>query len=107
RTGLQPGGLRPGAHRGGHRPLRNPPDDEGDDAPEILVFQLFGMTEAAGYVSFTRRSMAEDLRLKTNGLPVAGCEVRIAREEDDQVLPVGEEGEIQFRGPNAFHSYYK
>ena len=75
--------------------------------PKILVFQLFGMTEAAGYVSFTRRSMAEDLRLKTNGLPVAGCEVRIAREEDDQVLPVGEEGEIQFRGPNAFHSYYK
>ena len=75
--------------------------------PQVMVFQLFGLTEAAGYVSFTRRTMPEDLRLKTNGLPNVGCEVRIAREEDNQVLPVGEEGEIQFRGANAFHSYYK
>lgn len=74
---------------------------------DIPVFQLFGMTEAAGYVSFTRSDMAEEQRLKTNGMPIEGCEVRIAREEDDLVLAVGEEGEIQFRGPNAFHSYYK
>lgn len=73
----------------------------------ILSLQLFGMSEACGYVSFTRPEADEAHRLKTNGTPIAGVQVRIVDPEDGRVLPAGAQGEIQFRGPNSFHSYYK
>jgi acyl-CoA synthetase (AMP-forming)/AMP-acid ligase II len=73
----------------------------------ILTLQLFGMSEASGYVSFTRADADENHRLKTNGTPIAGVEVRIVDPQDGRVLPPGAQGEIQFRGPNTFHSYYQ
>jgi len=73
----------------------------------ILTMQLFGMSEASGYVSFTRGDADEQHRLMTNGTPIEDVEVRIVSSEDGSVLPAGEQGEIQFRGPNSFHSYYK
>jgi acyl-CoA synthetase (AMP-forming)/AMP-acid ligase II len=74
--------------------------------PGILNLQLFGMSEASGYVTFTRASADEEHRLRTNGTPIDGVEVRIV-EESGSIAPVGGQGEIQFRGPNSFHSYYK
>ncbi len=74
--------------------------------PDILTLQLFGMTEACGYVSFTRADAIEEKRLRTNGTPIEGVEVRII-DEAGNVAPPGGQGEIQFRGPNSFHSYYK
>ncbi|WP_129774631.1 class I adenylate-forming enzyme family protein [Peristeroidobacter soli] len=74
--------------------------------PGILTLQLFGMTEACGYVSFTRADAVEEKRLRTNGTPIEGVEVRII-DEAGNVAPAGGQGEIQFRGPNSFHSYYK
>lgn len=73
----------------------------------ITVFQLFGMTEAAGYVCFTPGAMPEEQRLRCSGMPVDGCEVRVVNENDNTPIPLGEDGEIQFRGANRFHSYYK
>ncbi|CAN5364410.1 class I adenylate-forming enzyme family protein [soil metagenome] len=73
----------------------------------IAVHQNFGMTEGAGMVTMTRPSMPEDERLLANGMALPGCEVRIADAESDGSLPDGQEGEIQFRGPNAFRDYYK
>jgi acyl-CoA synthetase (AMP-forming)/AMP-acid ligase II len=74
--------------------------------PGILTLQLFGMSEASGYVSFTRADADEEKRLRTNGTPIDGVEVRII-DESGNVAPAGVQGEIQFRGPNSFHSYYK
>ncbi|HEY5757158.1 MAG TPA: AMP-binding protein, partial [Steroidobacter sp.] len=74
--------------------------------PGILTLQLFGMTEACGYVSFTRADAAEEKRLRTNGTPIDDVEVRIV-DEAGNVASAGGQGEIQFRGPNSFHSYYK
>jgi acyl-CoA synthetase (AMP-forming)/AMP-acid ligase II len=74
--------------------------------PGILTLQLFGMSEASGYVSFTRPDASEEKRLRTNGTPIEGVEVRIIDEAGNVAAP-GVQGEIQFRGPNAFHSYYK
>jgi acyl-CoA synthetase (AMP-forming)/AMP-acid ligase II len=74
--------------------------------PGILTLQLFGMTEACGYVSFTRADAPEEKRLRTNGTPIDGVEVRIIDEAGHVAAPGGQ-GEIQFRGPNSFHSYYK
>lgn len=73
----------------------------------VIAHQNFGMTEGAGMVTVTRPDMPDAVRLQANGRALDGCEVRIARLEDDTPLPAGEEGEIQFRGPDAFHSYYK
>lgn len=73
----------------------------------ITVFQLFGMTEAAGYVCFTPSAMPEAQRLRSSGMPIDGCEVRVVNETDNTPIPLGEDGEIQFRGANRFHSYYK
>jgi malonyl-CoA/methylmalonyl-CoA synthetase len=41
------------------------------------------------------------------GLPLSGVEVRIVHPENDQVLPDGEVGEVQLRGPNIFKGYWR
>ncbi|HVW67965.1 MAG TPA: class I adenylate-forming enzyme family protein, partial [Steroidobacteraceae bacterium] len=73
----------------------------------VLILQLFGMSEAGGYVTFTFPERSESHRLKTNGTPIEGVEIRIVDPETCAVLPTGRQGEIQFRGPNSFHSYYE
>lgn len=73
----------------------------------ILMLQLFGMTEASGYVSFTRGDVPEELRLRSNGMPIDGVAVRIVDPATNRPPVGGTQGEIQFRGPNAFHSYYR
>jgi fatty-acyl-CoA synthase len=74
--------------------------------PGIITLQLFGMSEASGYVSFTPASSDEEHRLRTNGRPIEGVDVRIV-DESGEIAATGGQGEIQFRGPNSFHSYYK
>jgi fatty-acyl-CoA synthase len=61
--------------------------------PHAVLLNDFGMTEAAGIVTFTPVTDSLEERCRTNGLPFEGVEVRIV------------DGEIQFRGANAFRSY--
>lgn len=65
----------------------------------------FGMTEGSGMITLTAPDAPVAQRLGSNGKPLPGIEVRIVA--DGQVLPVGTQGEIQFRGVNAFRSYFK
>ena len=73
--------------------------------PTAVLLNDFGMTEAAGMVTFTPVTDSPDDRLRTNGVPFPGLEIRITGEDGVTELPVGEEGEIQFRGPNAMSGY--
>lgn len=73
----------------------------------IRVMQVFGMTEASGIVTLTRPDMPLEHCLKTNGTPLPGMEIRIVDPETGAVSPCEKPGEIQFRGPGVFHSYYK
>lgn len=73
----------------------------------IAVMQVFGMTEASGIVTLTRPTASLRHRLETNGTPLPGAEIRITDPETGVVLGSDEPGEIQFRGPGAFHSYYR
>ncbi|MBX3509896.1 MAG: AMP-binding protein [Hyphomonadaceae bacterium] len=73
----------------------------------IAVMQVFGMTEASGIVTLTRPERPLEHRLETQGTPLPGAEVRIVDPESGTVLGPEALGEIQFRGPGAFHSYYK
>ena len=72
----------------------------------IKVLQIFAMTEASGYVTLTRPDASEEHRLMTSGTPLPEVEVRIAQPDTGEILSPGDEGEIQFRGPVAFRSYY-
>ena len=69
-----------------------------------VLLNDFGMTEAAGMVTFTPVSDPARLRFHTNGLPFPGLELRIVG-ADGAVLPPDTAGEIQFRGPNAMRGY--
>ncbi|MGE5561952.1 MAG: AMP-dependent synthetase/ligase [Bacillota bacterium] len=60
----------------------------------ITFLQGYGQTEAAPVISCNRPSAG--IRLDTVGVPVKGCEVRIA-----------EDGEIMVRGENVMHGYWR
>jgi fatty-acyl-CoA synthase len=71
----------------------------------VAVTNNFGMTEAAGFVTYTPPELSDDVRADTTGPPVAGMEVRVADPDSLVTLPAGSRGEIQFRGPNTFRGY--
>ena len=60
----------------------------------ITFLQGYGQTEAGPVISCNRPSVG--IRLETVGVPVKGCEVRIA-----------EDGEIMVRGENVMHGYWR
>ncbi len=67
------------------------------------VMQLWGMTELqAG--AYTRLGDALAVRTETTGRASPGTELRIV-DAAGLELPVGEEGELQMRGPSLFQGY--
>jgi len=68
------------------------------------LLERYGMTETGMNCSNPLRG---ERRLGSVGLPLAGVEVRIVNQENDQLLPDGEIGEVQLRGPNIFKGYWK
>ncbi|MES2136520.1 MAG: AMP-dependent synthetase/ligase [Pseudomonadota bacterium] len=60
----------------------------------ITFLQGYGQTEAGPVISCNRPSVG--IRMETVGVPVKGCEVRIA-----------EDGEIMVRGENVMHGYWR
>ena len=68
------------------------------------LLERYGMTETGMNCSNPLRG---ERRLGSVGLPLAGVEVRIVNQENDQRLPDGEIGEVQLRGPNIFKGYWK
>jgi fatty-acyl-CoA synthase len=70
-----------------------------------VLLNDFGMTEAAGIVTFTPVSDSVEDRCRTNGLPFEGVELRIAAEDGVTEVDAGVAGEIQFRGANALRGY--
>ncbi len=74
--------------------------------PDAVLLNLFGMTEGSGIVTFTPFDAPFAVRAVSSGIAPELREVRIADPETGAILPTGETGEIQFRGPNAFKSYY-
>lgn len=59
----------------------------------------YGMTECAPIITYSKWYKSKS---GSCGVPVPGCEIRIASED-----PLKEPGEIQVRGENVFLGYYK
>ena len=68
------------------------------------VTQLWGMTETQAGL-YTRPGDPIETVAGSAGRPSPGTEVRIVG-PDDAVLPAGEEGELQIRGPLLFPGYF-
>ncbi len=72
--------------------------------PSAFIQENFGMSE--GLLTFVRRNDPEDVRLETVGKPVSpDDEVRLV-DDDDNIVPLGEVGEMCCRGPYTLRGYY-
>jgi len=68
----------------------------------VKVYEGYGMTEASPVVSV---NVPGAERSGSVGKPVGGMEVRTVEENSRKVLPAGEAGILEFRGPNIFPGY--
>ena len=68
------------------------------------LLERYGMTETGMNCS---NPLKGERRLGSVGLPLSGVEVRVVNPEHDELLPDGEIGEVQLRGPNVFKGYWK
>ena len=69
----------------------------------IKIAEGYGMTEASPVVTTNPKG---GVRIGTIGIPVPSTDVRIVNEEG-QVIPIGEVGELQVKGPQVMKGYYK
>ncbi|HEY3476811.1 MAG TPA: AMP-binding protein [Anaerolineales bacterium] len=68
------------------------------------LLERYGMTETGMNCS---NPLHGERRLGSVGLPLSGVEVRVVNPENNRLLPDGEIGEVQLRGPNVFKGYWK
>ncbi len=73
--------------------------------PIPQVCQVYGQTESATLVACPQSD--DPQRFATAGLPLPGYDVRIADPESGDILPSGEIGEIQARGPMIMLGYHE
>lgn len=71
---------------------------------EITI--AYGLTEASPVITQTRADDPVEVRVSTVGRPIPGVEVRIVDSSTAEVLPEGEQGELQARGHNVMLGYY-
>jgi long-chain acyl-CoA synthetase len=70
--------------------------------PGVTVYEGYGCTESASIISSTPLGKR---RKGSVGIPVPGCEVTI-RDEQDNELPAGSDGEICVRSPGVMSGYW-
>ncbi|HXD12475.1 MAG TPA: AMP-binding protein [Anaerolineales bacterium] len=68
------------------------------------LLERYGMTETGMNCSNPLRG---ERRIGSVGLPLPGVELRIVDSETEEILPDGEIGDVQLRGPNIFKGYWR
>ncbi len=68
------------------------------------LLERYGMTETGMNCS---NPLQGERRMGSVGLPLPGVEVRIVHSETNEILPDGEIGDVQLRGPNVFKGYWR
>src|SRR5262249_44039888 len=72
---------------------------------DILI--TFGQTEGTGCLTTTRPDDSFELKAATVGKPLPHIDVRIIDPATSKVVPVGERGELCYRGFVVMAGYYK
>jgi malonyl-CoA/methylmalonyl-CoA synthetase len=67
------------------------------------LLERYGMTETGMNCSNPLQGVR---RMGSVGMPLPGVEVRIVDSETEEILPGGEIGDVQVRGPNVFKGYW-
>jgi fatty-acyl-CoA synthase len=75
--------------------------------PSAVQFCVFGMTECCSHLTHPSNDDPPEVRATTLGYPLPGLDVRIVDPETAKERPVGEVGELCFRGYTLFEGYYK
>ncbi len=70
---------------------------------KVPIFEGYGMSEGSPVVTFNQREFGK--KPGSVGVPVWGVEVKIV-DGDGKELPVGEKGELIYRGHNVMKGYY-
>jgi long-chain acyl-CoA synthetase len=68
--------------------------------------QLYGLTETTGAITALRHEDHQGERLLSCGRPMFGAEIRVVDPLDADV-PVGEIGEVVYRGPGIMRGYWR
>jgi fatty-acyl-CoA synthase len=75
--------------------------------PWLTQISPYGATEGGGVIALSHLDDPLELRLTTAGRPYRGFEAKIVDPATREELPIGERGEIAYRGPGMFEGYYK
>lgn len=71
----------------------------------VPMFNVYGQTETCGIVTATDAGATPKTMAETFGRPLPGAEMRIA-DAEGRVVPQGQSGEIQVRGPYCMTGYF-
>ena len=74
--------------------------------PNAVLQGAYGLCEAGGYVAVNEPEEDLESRLRTNGRPYPGLEIRAVDNEGNDVPP-GEAGELLVRGYTLFEGYHR
>ena len=69
----------------------------------VIILEGYGMSEGAPVVSFNHGQ--DDRKIGSIGTPVWGVQVKLVDDEGNEV-PVGEKGELCYKGHNVMKGYY-
>ena len=80
--------------------------ERAEDELGVRLSGVYGMSEVFALLSRWPSSLSVDERARAGGVPVAPhIEVRVVGPDSGVVRPVGEEGELSFRGPPVLQRY--
>ena len=71
---------------------------------DTFILEGFGMSEGSPVVTFNQSDVGR--KIGSVGTPVWGVQVKLVNEEGESV-PVGEKGELLYKGHNVMKGYYK
>lgn len=78
--------------------------DEFESRFGVPIIEGYGMSEGSPVVTFNQLEVGR--KAGSIGTPIWGVDVKIVDDNGNE-LPVGEKGELIYRGPNVMKSYYK
>jgi long-chain acyl-CoA synthetase len=71
---------------------------------KVPIIEGYGMSEGSPVVTFNHRDRVR--KPGSIGIPVWGVEVKLVDDNDEEV-PIGEKGQLLYRGHNVMKGYYK
>jgi fatty-acyl-CoA synthase len=75
--------------------------------PHATHVSCVAMTESSAFLTLNRLDDPAEARATTGGHPMPGMRCRVVDPETGRDVPPGVEGELWFRGPNAFDGYFR